>query len=106
MSVSSEAPTQASLEHIDSLSSRLQLLYIATLQQQQLILLARREGKLTASCSEGDNVSAVAVKKWSFRMLLTDDKSDYQVRSRLFALPERCRTTEDTVADAKHDAEA
>ena len=37
-------------------------------------------------------------------MLLTDDKPDHQVRNRLFALPDRCQTREDTVADAKHDS--
>ena len=35
-----------------------------------------------------------------FSMLLTDDKSDHQVSNRLFALPDRCRTRENTVADA------
>ena len=39
-------------------------------------------------------MSVVARKDWSFHMLLSGDKSDYQVRNHLLSLP-------DTVGDAE-----
>ena len=77
------APTQANLQHIDSMSSRLQLLGYRSITAAAAVAdpaspqRQTKEGKVSASCSEADKVSAVADRKWSCHMPLSNDKSDH-----------------------------
>ena len=80
---------------------------MATLQQQQLILLARRDRQRKVSslrpAQKLTQCSVLLTKTGLFKRFC---QTTSLITKSGIALPDRCRTREDTVADAKRDAEA